>query len=79
MGEVKLMGDVRKFEPVEVGEGYRFDPDELLESAKGHGFSNLVILGELPDGEFWVSGMANAGETLILMERAKRQIVFGEE
>ena len=32
-----------------------------------------------PDGEIWISGSANAGETLILMERAKRQIVFGGE
>lgn len=73
------MGDVHKFEPVEIGEGFRFDPDELLEAAKGQGFTNLVILGELPDGEVWVSGMANAGESLIMIERAKRQIVFGEE
>lgn len=74
-----MMGNVSKFEPVEVGESYRFDPDELLDAAKGQGFTNLVILAELPDGTFWVSGMANAGETMILMERAKRQIVFGED
>lgn len=73
------MGDVRKFEPVEVGDGFRFDPDEILEAAKGQGFTNLVVLGELPDGEVWVSGMANSGESLIMIERAKRQIVFGEE
>lgn len=73
------MGDVKKLELVEVGENFRFDPDALLEAAKGHGFTNLVILGELPDGEIWVSGMSNAGETLVLVERAKRIIVFGDE
>jgi hypothetical protein len=73
------MSNVAKLELVTVGDGFRFDPDELLEEAKGHGFTNLVIIGELPDGEQWVSGMANAGESLILMERAKRKIVFGED
>lgn len=72
------MTNVVKLEPVEVGENFRFNPDELLEAAKGQGFTNLVILGELPDGETWVSGMANAGESLVMIERAKRIIVFGE-
>jgi hypothetical protein len=72
------MTNVEKFQPVEVGENYRFDPDELLEAAKGQSFTDLVILAEQPDGELWVSGMANAGETMILLERAKHQIVFGE-
>lgn len=73
------MTNVVKFSPVVVGDGYRFDADELLEAAKGQQFTTLAILGELPDGAFWVSGTANAGETLILMERAKQQIVFGED
>lgn len=70
---------VIKFEPVVVGDGYRFDPDELLEAAKGKGFGRLAIIGDLPDGSIWVSGNANVGETLILMEFAKRHIVFGED
>lgn len=73
------MSNVEKLQPVEVGENYRFDPDELLETAKGQGFTNLAILGELADGDFWVSGMANAGETMIFLERAKHHIVFGED
>lgn len=72
------MSNVVKFDPVLVGEGYRFDPDELLEAAKGQEFTTLAILGETADGSIWVSGNANAGETLVLMERAKRQVVFGE-
>lgn len=73
------MSNVVKFDPVVVGEGYRFDPDELLEAAKGQGFETLAILGQLPDGTYWVSGSSNAGETLVLMERAKHQIVFGDD
>lgn len=61
---------------VRVGSGFRFEADKLLEAAKGAGFTNLVIIGELPDtDELSVRGMANAGEALILMERAKLQII----
>jgi hypothetical protein len=74
-----MTAKVVKFEPVEVGEGYRFDPDEMLEAAKGQGFATLVILAEYPDGTSWTSGSANVGETLILMERAKHALLFGEE
>lgn len=74
-----MSDNVRRLELVEVGENHRFDPDEILEAAKGQGFTNLVILGELPDGETYVAGMANAGESLIMIERAKRVIVFGED
>ncbi len=68
-------GNVVKFDPVVVGENYRFDPDEILEKAKGRGFTNLAIIADLPDGELWLSGSANAGETLILIERAKLLII----
>lgn len=71
---------ITKLELVSVGEGFRFDPDDLLEKAKGNGFTNLVIIGEMPNGgSLWVSGMANAGEGVILIERAKHQIIFGDE
>lgn len=73
------MAKVVKFEPVVVGEGFRFDADEILDAAKGQEFTILTILGELDDGTIWVSGTANAGETMVLMERAKRQIVFGDD
>ena len=71
--------NVHKFEPELVGEGYRFDPDAILEEAKGQGFTNVLIIAEQPDGEIWVSSAANGGVALVLMERAKRQIVFGGE
>lgn len=67
--------NVERLYPVEVGEGYRFDPDELLEAAKGQGFETLIIIGQLDTGEEWISGTANAGESLILMERAKRTLI----
>lgn len=70
-----MSAEIVKFDPVLVGEAFRFDPDELLEAAKGQDFTNLAILGELPSGEIWLSGMANAGETLVMMERAKLKII----
>lgn len=69
------MAEIVQFKPVEVGEGYRFDPNELLEAAKDQGFTTLAIIGQLENGSIWISGSANAGETLIPMEKAKRQVV----
>lgn len=73
------MADVLKFEPVVVGEGFRFDADEVLEAAKGKGFPTLVVLGQLEDGSSWISSSANAGEAIILMERAKHDLIFGDD
>lgn len=73
------MADVLKFEPVVVGDGFRFDADEILEAAKGAGFKTIVVIGELEDGSSWISGSANAGESIILMERAKHNLIFGED
>lgn len=72
------MSEVVKLELIDVGEGFRFDPDDLLEAAKGQEFTKLAILAQTPDGTLWVSGTANAGETLILIELAKHRIVHGE-
>lgn len=74
-----MKSNVIKFEPVEVGEAYRFDADEILECAKGQEFTSLAVLGQLEDGSYWITGNANAGEILMLMERAKHQLIFGEE
>jgi len=72
------MSNVSKLELVEVGEDFRFDPDVILEQAKGQGFTRLVIIGETDnDDELYVAGTANAGESLILMELAKLQIIKG--
>lgn len=72
------MSNVVKFEPEIVGEGFRFDADEILSGALGQPFTTVMVLGQMEDGSIWVSGSANAGETLILMEKAKRQIIYGD-
>lgn len=72
-----MTDNVVQLQLVEVGEDYRFDPDYILEAAKGNAFTRVSVIGELPDGSLWISGSANAGETLILIERAKHQVIFG--
>lgn len=71
------MGTVHKLELVTVGEDFRFDPNAILDAAKGQGLLNVVIVGELPDGDLWVSSASGAGVAMILMERAKLQIIQG--
>lgn len=73
------MSEVLRFHPEVVGDGFRFDADEVLEAAKGNGFTTVAVLAQTPDGDIWISGNANAGEILVLMERAKHVAVFGEE
>jgi hypothetical protein len=74
-----MSDNVLKFEPTLVGEGFRFDADQILEEAKGRGFTNVLIIADTEDGELWVSSAANAGEALVLMEKAKHKIVFGDD
>lgn len=73
-----MTDNVVKLHLVEVGEGFRFDADHVLDAAKGKDMSCVAVIGELPDGSLWVSGSANAGETLILLERAKYKIVHAK-
>lgn len=73
-----MSDNVIKLVPEYVGENYRLDVDECLESAKGRGIENVLIIGDLEDGELWVSSASNAGEALILIEKARQYIVFGE-
>ena len=69
--------NVVRLHPVEVGAGFRLNTDEMLQNTIGTPFERLVIIGELENGELYVAGSANAGETLIMLELAKHRIVFG--
>ena len=74
-----MTAKVLKFDPVVVGDGFRFDPDVILEGAKGAEFTTLAVIGVYPDGSIYVAGNANAGETLVLFERAKHMLIFGND
>jgi hypothetical protein len=68
------MTNVVRIEPRELGEDFQLDHDGILEANKGQGYSMLAVLGE-KDGEVYINGSANAGLTLILLEKAKLQII----
>lgn len=71
--------NVVKLDLVSVGEGYRLEADTLLDGAKEYAFERMCIIGKLEDGSMYIAGTANAGETLILMEWAKHDLLFGED
>jgi hypothetical protein len=73
-----MSAEVIHLRPEIVGDGYRFDADEVLDAAKGQNLGKAVIVGELPDGTLWVSSTCGAGDMLLLIERAKRFILPDE-
>jgi hypothetical protein len=79
ISEGQMSAKVLPFSVVECGDIHRTDPDEILESAKGCSIETLVVIGELPDGTMMFKANANSGTALILMERVKHCIVFGED
>lgn len=74
-----MSATVHKLKLVECGENVRLDADKLLEAAKGKKWHRLAIIGQLEESdeqsEFYLVGTANAGETLILIELAKLDII----
>ena len=74
-----MTAEIVQLNPETVGDEYRFDPDQVLEDSKRQGFVTLVVLAQNEDGDIWITGNANVGETLVLMERAKHHLVFGDD
>ena len=72
------MAEIITFNPEAVGDGYAVDSDAVLDGAKGRNYSRLVIIGETDDGDLYVASTSGVGEILILIELAKRFIVFGD-
>lgn len=60
---------------VEIGEGVVLDGRQVMQAAIDAGLRRVVVIGEMADGEEWVSSNVNAGESLIMIERAKRVII----
>lgn len=55
------------------------DPDMTLEALKGR-LKSFVLIGYTPDGEeFFSSSIADGGEVLWLMERAKLKLLRVDE
>lgn len=71
-----MTATVVKLQPVSIGDGYRFDHGDMLESAKERETRTLLIIGEDNQGNVWLDGSANIGELLLLVERAKHSLIF---
>jgi hypothetical protein len=70
---------VVKLELVEVGDGMRLDAITVLDAAKNERFERMLVIGRTEDGELYIAATANAGESLVLLEHAKHQIIFGRD
>lgn len=68
--------DIRILHPDSVGDGYRVHPTKICDAARNEPFLNMVLIGELPDDdELYITAMGNVGVSLILLERAKLQLI----
>lgn len=65
--------------PEYAGEEFRLSGDNVLEAAKGQDWHRMAVIGQTEDGEIRVTGTANAGEIMILLEQVKHFIVFGRD
>lgn len=74
-----MSDNVVKLEVVEVGENHRFEAAQLFDAAKTYDFERMAIIGRLENGEIYVAGTANAGETMVLLKQAEHYIVFGRD
>ena len=74
-----MTAEVIRLVPDEVGVAYRIDGDQILEKAKGQKWHRMCVIGQDEDGELYLAGTANAGETMILLERARHFIAFGHD
>lgn len=74
-----MSDNVVKLNLVQVGEGYRFEPEHILEQAKVVPFQHMTIIGRTTGGELYVAGTSSAGDTCLLLEQAKHFLVFGKD
>lgn len=57
-----------------IGEGVKLEPDAVLKEAMGK-LACVVVIGQTPDGEMWVSSTDGGGDTLWLLEKAKLEVL----
>lgn len=72
-----MTAKVLKFEPSVIEGGVTVD--ENLDEAKTWGLATVLIIGETDAGEMYIGGSHNSGTAMILMERAKHALVFGND
>lgn len=74
-----MTADVIRLVPETAGEDWTLEAEAVLDGAKGQDLQSCVVFGQDADGELYLAATANAGETMILLERCKHYIVFGHD
>lgn len=66
---------VVKLIPSEVGERFRFDPDDTLKTCIGCDYRDIAVIGQMSDGQYSVVSNMNAGELMVLLECIKLKLI----
>lgn len=74
-----MSDNVLRLVPDLIGEDVDLGAKNVLEEAVEFGLDTVVVIGETEDGEIYVAGSRNAGTSLVLIERAKHKLVFGDD
>jgi hypothetical protein len=61
-----------------VGDGFTFDPDDILQAAKGD-FLQVVVIGFDKDGEIRIRASHGSRETLWIIRRGAHHLLFETE
>jgi hypothetical protein len=67
--------NVLPFPQVAIGDGLEIDPAAVLDASQKKAFTRLVVIGEQDDGGLYVAGTHGAGESLMLVEMAKKILI----
>ena len=51
------------------------DPAQVLAAAAEHGLEAVVVIGRGADGEYFASSVADGGDVLWMLERAKKALL----
>ena len=74
-----MSSNVINLKLIECGEDVRLDASPILEGAANEHFERMAVIGRTEDGDLYIAGTANAGETMILLEQARHFIAFGKD
>ena len=76
-----MTDNVLRLVPETVGADYKFEPDTILEEAKGQ-LTEVVVIGMDKDGDIYISASHNSGSANMLLDCGKAEIIrraTGEE
>jgi hypothetical protein len=73
-----MTDNVIQLVPDSVGEAYEVQVVDVLDGAAAEGLTMVGVIGYDADGGLFVAGSHGDGELIMLLERAKHYILFGE-